>query len=119
VPSVPATPGVTSSEPPATPPKPPVPVVPPKPPAPAAPVEFKVLAKNVPTNPLATGIRLAVGDVVVLAPNADDRWGAKRGGKHADYRGVPLGDHMAMRWKIGQSTGMVVSGKQLVATEAG
>jgi clan AA aspartic protease (TIGR02281 family) len=92
------------------------------PPAPA-PTQITVAATHPETDPVPTQLHVAKGQIFTIVPEPNDRW-AKGGGTHkgkfCDYHGyMSKPEWLAMKWKIGASTGVVVSGETVSAPEAG
>jgi clan AA aspartic protease (TIGR02281 family) len=85
--------------------------------------EISVSATHGERIPVPTGVSLTKGQSITINVNGGDRW-SKGDGPHkghlTDYRGyADSPGSLAMKWKIGASTGNVQSGAVIVAPEAG
>jgi len=85
-------------------------------------IQVTVSAFKNESEPAATGLRLEKGQTFTLKPKPSDRWagGGTKRGKWCDYRGyLDKLPWMQMHWKVGSSTGAVVSGEAVTAASAG
>jgi clan AA aspartic protease (TIGR02281 family) len=85
--------------------------------------EIIVRATQSETNAVSTGIHRNKGESFVIAPSASDTWAKGEGshdGKRCDYKGyADKPGWMALKWKIGNTAGLVTAGATIAAPEAG
>jgi hypothetical protein len=88
------------------------------------PVDVVVMGINNQANSKKSGVRVTRGQMVVITPDPNGRWGGggTRGAKLCDYRGYAPNKNdpwMKMFWRVGTSTVQVVSGQPISAPADG
>lgn len=83
--------------------------------------EFVVSAKSNKESPVATKIRLQEGEVFIIAPDKEAKWGAHgSNGPLADYRGLGRTDSLlSLFFRVGEASAPVIAGRPITVISPG